>query len=504
MRSTRVLIVDDHPFFAETLASRIRAPGREIRTATSGEKALTAIQGDSRIDILASDFLMPGGLDGAELVNRALAVRPEIFTIIFTGYKERDHAIKALHAGVDVFLDKNQEIDQHLEQAIERGIRRISLKEIDRALPHLDAEEEILDIVLQRIGRSRDFDRCCLAVRGPGGESCHVERAVDLANGSRLPGEEIEETDSAYRYVIEAERVYLPPLFEPAGRRLVPYFQDSRSIVAVPLILFAGERGALGIESRRLAHFKIADLRFLNQVAYWLSLALERLTHRRRADAERGRARSQRKCLARALRHEIHTPLSHLSMIADPATSGLADEDRATLIEAVERVDRAMDRLLQPLIESQSEREPVDVAAIIREAVAWLRLGDSGVSARLRLELAPGLPKVDGHPELLTSAFVNLLENAATAATEIRIHASYVRARGRVEIVVQDDGPGISAEVADRIFDYGVSTKGEGHGFGLALTKDIVVVQHGGTIDLVTSAKAEGATFKVSLPVKAR
>ena len=504
MHLTRILIVDDHPFYAETLASRIAAPGWEIEAATSGEEALKLIQDGLNFDILASDFLMPGGMDGAELVNRALAVQPDLFTIIFTAYKERNHAVKALHAGADLFLDKSDGIDQHLQDAIQRGGRQISLGKIGRLMLGMNQEEEIVDLIFEEIGRLDVFEGCCLAVRGRTGASCHVERAENLTDGSRLPGGEIKQADSAYRYVIEEQTVYLPPLFKPKKRQFTPFLEDSRSIVVVPLVRFAGERGALGVESHSPDAFQIADLRFLNQVADRLSLALDNVTHRRRAYVEHGTAWSQHNWLARQLRHLIKTPLSHISMIADPETSGLDDEDRTTLTDAVDKIDYVVEDMLQRLIEPQAAPESVDVAAIVRDAVAWLRLGDSDVSARPHLDFAPGLPKVDGRPELLTSAFVNLLENAATAATEIRIHASYVRARDRVEIVVQDDGPGISAEVADRIFDYGVSTKGEGHGFGLALTKDIVVVQHGGTIDLVTSAKAEGATFKVSLPVKAR
>ncbi len=104
-------------------------------------------------------------------------------------------------------------------------------------------------------------------------------------------------------------------------------------------------------------------------------------------------------------------------------------------------------------------------------------------------------------PTRLGQAFLNLFVNAAQAiegAGEISIK-TYNRT-DRVVVEIADDGPGIPAEIIDKIFESGFTTKDHGHGvgIGLALVKEIIL-QHGGTID-VASTPGKGACFRIQLP----
>ena len=99
----------------------------------------------------------------------------------------------------------------------------------------------------------------------------------------------------------------------------------------------------------------------------------------------------------------------------------------------------------------------------------------------------------------LESVFLNLFENSVLAAPgppRIRCRAS--RVAGSIEIEIEDDGPGVKAELLDRIFDPFVSSRPGGTGIGLALCRRIVT-DHGGTIRAENSS--DGATvFRVTLP----
>ncbi|HYR78939.1 MAG TPA: response regulator [Candidatus Dormibacteraeota bacterium] len=274
MNPTRVLIVDDEPGYAQLLASRLSRTGWSIADASSGEAALQILQRDE-IDILASDYLMLDGMDGAELVHSAIAFRPNLYSIIFTGWKERDFAVQALRAGVSEFLDKTDRLDDDLEQAIRRGIQMISLSRLGHQLLESDDERRVFDLLIECLANLGRFDGFCLAVLSCHDE-CRVERAVDLKTRTDYTPSEFGRPDSAYRYVIEQQAVYLPPVFAPPDRVLQPFFETSKSIAVVPLTL-KGERGALGIEHQEPNRLTVEDVRFLNYVAQWISLALERL-----------------------------------------------------------------------------------------------------------------------------------------------------------------------------------------------------------------------------------
>lgn len=507
MPETSILIVDNHVEYAETLARLARDNGWSAITASSGDEALQVLQ-TNKVDILASDYVMGDGINGAELIRRAMAFKPDLYSIVFTGYynSRRAYAIRSLEVGASAYLAKDAEIYERFPEAIRRGIQAMTLSRIGRSLLDLTEEREILTLALHSIARIAHFDGCCLAVRGDG-HRCRVEQAFDLGTRTDLPQTDITDPDSAYRYAIDEQHAYFPPLFAPAGKNLLPFLPGAKSIVVVPLTLKGGERGALGVEHGEENRLGIEDLRFLNQIASWVSLAMERLTQQERLQVEKERSVERRDLLARAALHEIKNPLNNLSTAVQVAAERVDPETRTALLDNVTRINRAVNTVLRPLIRDEnSPREALPVDGIIQDAVARFRLYHPSDTMRLTEAIAPALPRIVGHRAMLVSALVNVLENGAKATEtasrppEIRLSAMYVSARDRVEVVVNDNGCGIPRDLIDRVFDYGVtSQKQEGHtGYGLAFTKDIVGLS-GGQISVRSTG--EGTTFTLSFPV---
>jgi signal transduction histidine kinase/CheY-like chemotaxis protein len=505
-----ILIVDDEAGFAELLASRLSNEGWTIRTAMSGEEALQTLQQGAPIDILVSDFrLLLTGLNGAELVTRALAFKPDLYSIIFTSWKERrDFVLQSLAAGVAEFLDSNPRLDSELRAAIRRGIQAITLTRIGRKLIDLDREESVLEVVVEALTQLREFDGCCVISRFEQNGD-RIDRAVHFRTRAELGPQPIQDPDSAYRYVMTGGHAYLPPFFMPEGRTLKPFDPESKSIAIVPLVLKGGVTGAVGLEHRDENRFNVEDLRFLNQVAHWVSLAMAKITQQERVHLEQERSRERRDLLARAALHEIKNPLNNLAMAVQVAAEGVSDETRQALLDNVGRINSALNRILRPLIRGEdSPPEPVQVDRVIQDAVSRFRLYHPGHVTRLVENVSPALPTIVGHRAMLISALVNLLENGATATeaagrpAEIRLTADYVKARDQVEVVVNDNGCGIAPELLDRVFDYGVTSRPDaGHtGYGLAFAKDVVGLS-GGNISV--SSTPEGTTFKLSFPVEA-
>ena len=142
------------------------------------------------------------------------------------------------------------------------------------------------------------------------------------------------------------------------------------------------------------------------------------------------------------------------------------------------------------------QREPIRVA----DAIAAARNDFAADAAVWDDAVDPNDLRVVAHPGLLARMLHVLYENAIHASAPRRPTIT-TRARtelGRVLTEVQDDGPGVPAEIASRIFDPLVTARPGGTGLGLALARRIVAA-HGGSI-MLTDSRDGGATFRIELP----
>jgi signal transduction histidine kinase len=146
----------------------------------------------------------------------------------------------------------------------------------------------------------------------------------------------------------------------------------------------------------------------------------------------------------------------------------------------------------------QAPRTRCDLGQIVVEATA--ELGSVSDQHEISLDIAPA-PVTASRDELHRLA-INLIENAVRhtpPGTEIRVHTR--ASGGSVELVVEDDGPGVPSELAPTLFERfvrGAGDRGGSFGLGLAIVR-AVAESHGGTVMLDRSA-ARGARFVVRLP----
>jgi signal transduction histidine kinase len=145
-------------------------------------------------------------------------------------------------------------------------------------------------------------------------------------------------------------------------------------------------------------------------------------------------------------------------------------------------------------------KEPQKVTFDLGEAIqeVFLPLGH-GTKVCLFLHLDPQPFVVAADPVQFRQVLGNLMSNAIQAMTdggEVHIHASHQDTGDT--IVLEDDGPGIPAELRGQVFDPLVTTRPKGTGLGLAICRQIIE-RHGGTIELMATSRP-GAAFEIHLP----
>ncbi len=233
----------------------------------------------------------------------------------------------------------------------------------------------------------------------------------------------------------------------------------------------------------------------------------------RELDAARSETEStlarQRRFVADAS-HELRTPLTsvlaNLELLADRSKVGQLSGDEGDAAESALRSAQRMRRLVADLlllartdVGRVVPRETCDLAQIVVEAAG--ELGPVSGEHEIVLDAHPA--RVDAVRDELHRLTINLLENALRHTPPgTRILVTTDLRDGQAMLVVQDDGPGVPAELAPTLFERfvrGAGDRGGSFGLGLAIVK-AVAESHGGSVALQRPEEGAGARFLVTLP----
>lgn len=214
------------------------------------------------------------------------------------------------------------------------------------------------------------------------------------------------------------------------------------------------------------------------------------------AGAARGAAAANAAAgFGRMLSHELKNPLAGARGAAqlmvqseDSETAELA----ALIVRELDRARRISDRWCQVGEIALGPLEAVNLHALVRESVESARAASAG-DVRFTEAFDPSLPDAAADGDLVRQAVLNLLINAAEAVRgkpgAVQVTTRYRRARpggaapdARLEIAVEDDGPGVPPDLQDAIFNPFVTGKPAGEGLGLALVTRIAEL-HGGGVE---------------------
>jgi GAF domain-containing protein len=365
------------------------------------------------------------------------------------------------------------------------------------------------------------------------------------------------------RALLEGKIVHIPDvLADPEytfieGQKL----GDFRTALTVPMLRDGRTIGVLGLTRREVRPFTDKQIELVSTFADQAAIAIENVrlfesvetrTRELAASLENLRTTQDRLVqtqklaslgqLTAGIAHEIKNPLNFVNNFSGLSAelidelqevlkdvslnekrrseiTELMDTLRGNLDKVVQhgkRADAIVKNMLLHSREGSGEHRVVEINSLVEEslnlAYHGARAEKQGFNITLERSLDPGAGEADVFPQDITRALLNLISNGFYAATKRRAEgnggddeptlAAATRNLGdRVEITIRDNGSGIPPDVKEKMFNPFFTTKpaGEGTGLGLSISHDIIVKQHGGSIEVDTQP-GEFTEIRIILP----
>ncbi len=299
---------------------------------------------------------------------------------------------------------------------------------------------------------------------------------------------------------------------------------EKDGLICVPMIVYGEKTGVIVIGLNRAEFSNVeGKMKILKMFADQSAVAL-RVHHLRRSQFKKIQAEriDATLSLANKIVHEVNNPLSiiknYLKVLElKLAKIGLANNEIKILNEEINRVAIILRKLTSPSENWIGKVEAVDlnqllsdISIITRESLL------KQYKVQLHIDFDPRLPPIMSDKNSMKQVFINLMKNSFEALTgggNIYIQTRYVsnllennsncknhKAKGFVEVTIRDDGPGISDEIKNRLFEPHATTKDKSHsGLGLSIVYTIIKGLNG-TISY-ESEQSKGTTFRIELPV---
>ena len=374
--------------------------------------------------------------------------------------------------------------------------------------------------------RRRELEREASAALEIMGAEVHAAEAVGLSRAARRLGEDLaaSQTEAArFRAVVESTDLGVIVADErgtiayanAVGRRVLEgkigdVTARNRLNQLIQRVTSSGNPEQLEFDvytpMRRFMRLRAVPLPGAETWGHSAAVYVRDLSGRRRVEAMR------RDFLTNA-GHEMKTPLGALAILAE--TLGDTDDPETRqrlvgrLISEANRMAHVVDDIvtLADIESLETPFEPVKIDTVIDEAVSRVSVAAAEAGVEVAVDGEDCSAVVVGNLEQLTSAVVNLVENAikySPGGDGVKVAVSVRCDEDQVVIAVEDYGGGISAEHIDRIFERfyrverGRGRSSGGTGLGLSIVRNVAEA-HGGSVS-VESVPAEGSTFTLRLP----
>lgn len=526
MVDIHILVVDDEPGITRLCERLLRRADYGVTSFTDPNAAIQFVD-KNKIDLLLVDIRMPE-ISGFDLIARVKAHQPDTAVLVMTGFGTVETAIQALRQGVDGIIlkpfERGGELVGTVKQALEDNQKKRDTARIQALRPLFDITESLLaetrpeclvELIVSAVCGHLRCENAGYYQYSASDNSLSLlyGRGITFpGNGSQAESSLIGRTDAlGTPFWVNADgpgdRI-LQSSLEAVGLSSVLCAPISR--LNVHGVLFAGQ-------SAESSSFREVDWEMFLLMARQAAIALEnanlyeelREYVRRMEGSQQALIRAEKMAaagrLTASIAHEINNPLQAVQNCLHLASrEELSGKKRRGYIDlAKNELDRLMNtvqRMLDFYRPGAVDPQQVNLVALIRRVIDLLMPQLKGRNISISTGFSSKIPSILAVGSQLEQVFINLILNAYDAMPnggEVRISARLVK--DTVEILFQDNGPGVSDENRGRIFEPFISTKEGGTGLGLSVSYGIIAA-HGGNLDLIPD-REPGACFRVILPV---
>ncbi len=524
METISVLVVDDEPGIAALCKRILSRAGYDVTSLTDPRVAIEHLQ-QNRVDLLVVDIRMPE-VDGFDVISRAQMVQPDIAVLVMTGFGTVETAIRALRQGVDGLIlkpfERHDELLSSVRQVLTDNQRKRDTARMQALRPLFNVTEtlfsetdrdKLLDLIITAI---RDHLHCSNVAfyqieKGEVSIVAHRGRVLQVGH-ENFAAQLVRRVDADGNPIVfnatgpgEAEAQSLLSTLGLGSAILIPIARSN-----LHSVLFAA-RDASGMP------FRGADLEMFFVLARQAIVAMEnarlyedlRNYVRRVEESQQALLRVEKMAaagrLTASIAHEVNNPLQSVQNCLHLAGhENVSPEKRKEYIELakkeLDRLMKTMQRMLDFYRPGAARVEQVDLLELLQHVLSLTsqQLGQKNIV--VKTELSPSLPMIYAVSSQVQQIFFNLILNSLDAMTgggELIISARAVK--NGVEMIFEDNGPGIPKDRRENIFEPFFSTKEGGTGLGLTVSYNIVTA-HGGTLDLI-QGRGSGACFRLFLPM---
>jgi PAS domain S-box-containing protein len=493
----RILLLEDDAHDAELIQELLETDHfvcEVVRVQTLSE--FMAALKNGGIELILADYQLPS-FDGLSALKLALSERPDLPFIFVSGTLGEEVAIEALKIGATDYILKTRlarlvpSVQRALREARERAERRMAEEIAHRS------EKELLDVI-------EAIPTMAFTTLPDGGSvwanrqwvdytGLSVEETYGAAWQSTLHPDDVDEHVTRWQQSLVSGE----PFENEARHRSADGEYRWFLVRAVPL---RDERG---------------------KIRKWYG-TLTDIEDRKRAEQERERLRQLEADLAymsrvmtvgelaASLAHEIRQPIAAAQLNAEACTRWLrrnapevteACNAASSMIADVTRAAEIIDRIRSLYRRETPVRDPVDLNEIIREMTALLNETANRNSVSIGTGLDVSLPTATADRVQLQQVLMNLMLNGIEAMQDTGGEMTIASKRsedGQLLISVSDSGTGLPVNESERIFEAFFTTKPQGTGMGLSISRRIIE-SHGGRL-WASPNTTRGTTFQFTLP----
>jgi signal transduction histidine kinase len=382
-----------------------------------------------------------------------------------------------------------------------------TLIDINKTIASTLSLESILNQIVERTAKLINAKICALFLLTENGDelvlkahyggSIHYTRKPNLNVSQSLIGKVIEHKKPVEILdVVKAKGYYFKD---------IAIQEKLKSMLSVPLVVKEKAIGLINIYIEKSHRFLNEEKALVRTFADLCAIAIENAQlYEKMILLEEETRRVDRMAavgeLAIGIAHEIRNPLTIVKMIFESG-SRLDDKDKQIISEELSRMNTIITHLLDYTRPTEHIRESCDIKRLIDNVFLLLSHEFQKKKIVFTNKSDKSELKISADPVQIQQVLLNLLLNASEALTEkgeILIEAHKI-AHSSIEILIKDNGTGITEDLQKKLFVPFTTTKPKGLGLGLSIVKRIIIA-HGGTID-IESKPQKGTSVKICLPV---